>query len=187
MSQQPFRVLGIDPSTTAAGWAVDEENRIIACGTVRSLAKDSDVRALEIAHAIGELFPRFWPDDIVSEDAIVGVGPNTAVALGDVRGAIRLALWLQSLRRATVTYYAVSQWRRIVGFSFAKIPGEKDSARAQRLKTSLILHAGKVYPDTAFSSEHEAEAGLVARARRLVLSDPSLRLAPKTRRRKVAA
>ncbi|TCD48767.1 crossover junction endodeoxyribonuclease RuvC [Chlorobium sp. N1] len=86
-------VLGIDPGSLSTGYGVVSEDRgtyrMLECGVIRlSPRKSHPERIGEIFGALGELIARFGPGRISIETAFVGRNVQSALKLGQVRGAV---------------------------------------------------------------------------------------------------
>jgi len=97
------KILGIDPSSVATGWAVLECVNInktshIATGTIK-MTKDMDFQSklsylhLEITKIINE----YKPDAVIMEETYVNINPKTSLLLAQFRGAIALSVSLSGL------------------------------------------------------------------------------------------
>ncbi|MDT9546140.1 MAG: crossover junction endodeoxyribonuclease RuvC [Chlorobium sp.] len=87
-------VLGIDPGSLATGYGVvfGEGNgpfRAISCGLIRLHPRKSHaVRVGEIYRELSQLMSELKPDRVAIETAFVGKNVQSALKLGQVRGAI---------------------------------------------------------------------------------------------------
>lgn len=90
------RVLGIDPGTRVAGYAVLDVPRsgdpvYVECGLLRAKTSDSVAeRLLEIATGLEELIGEFRPTVMALEQAFYGKNLQSALRLGEARGALTL-------------------------------------------------------------------------------------------------
>lgn len=94
-----LRVLGLDPSLTATGWAVidydDRTFRLVESGVIRTTAAQGEgERLATIATAVKALCQRLAPTATGMEATFSGRYPQAAMALGMVRGVLLLQLWL---------------------------------------------------------------------------------------------
>jgi crossover junction endodeoxyribonuclease RuvC len=90
------RVVGVDPGLAACGWGVVEargsRSRSLGYGcwtTEPGLALA--VRLESLFGALGELLAEYRPDALVLEESFVGLDAQTALRVGQVRGALLLA------------------------------------------------------------------------------------------------
>ncbi|KAA6233054.1 crossover junction endodeoxyribonuclease RuvC [Chlorobium phaeovibrioides] len=87
-------VLGIDPGSLATGYGVvsgdgRESFRALSCGLIRLHPRKSHaVRVGEIYRELSELIGELKPDRVAIETAFVGKNVQSALKLGQVRGAI---------------------------------------------------------------------------------------------------
>jgi len=87
-------VLGIDPGSLATGYGVvsgdgREPFRALSCGLIRLHPRKSHaVRIGEIYRELSELISEMKPDRVALETAFVGKNVQSALKLGQVRGAI---------------------------------------------------------------------------------------------------
>jgi crossover junction endodeoxyribonuclease RuvC len=91
------RALGIDPGSRRTGWGVVERSgpslRALGCGTIELGATEAlGARLLRLQTVCGELFTAWQPDVIVLERAFVARNVQSALRLGEVRGAILAAI-----------------------------------------------------------------------------------------------
>ena len=87
----PVRVLGLDPGSRATGFGVvDVGNaapRYVACGTIRATAADFPMRLQEIYAGVAKLVLEYKPGEIAIERVFVSRNPDSALKLGQARGA----------------------------------------------------------------------------------------------------
>lgn len=94
---QTIRILGIDPGLRHTGWGVIEQNgsRLahIAHGVIKPDPKAALATRLgEIYVAIENLLEHYRPDATGIEETFVNAGPQSALKLGQARGAAMAAL-----------------------------------------------------------------------------------------------
>lgn len=92
-----MRVLGIDPGTATLGWGVVAQEggrlRTLGSGAVRtSPGKAAAERLAIIYDEVRTLIGRFEPDRAAVEELFFGHNVNTAIAVGQARGVVLLAL-----------------------------------------------------------------------------------------------
>jgi crossover junction endodeoxyribonuclease RuvC len=90
------RILGVDPGSRAAGWAVvsfDDSPRLVAAGVLRPPTDTPFAERLRALHdgllAVAE---RERPDEAAVERVFSGVNPQSLITLGEARGVLLLAL-----------------------------------------------------------------------------------------------
>lgn len=88
------RILGIDPGSIACGYSVIEAEgqliRPLKYGTFRPGNKPLNYRLLSLSCFIDDLIAQFEPDELAIEEAFFFKNAKTALALGQVRGALIL-------------------------------------------------------------------------------------------------
>src|SRR5688572_4444774 len=89
-------VLGIDPGVANTGYGVvaQHQGRMLALdgGVVEtSPGLDAGRRLAAIHERIGELLDEYRPDALALEDVYFGANAHSAFAVGQARGAVRLA------------------------------------------------------------------------------------------------
>ncbi|MBM3311910.1 MAG: crossover junction endodeoxyribonuclease RuvC [Candidatus Aminicenantes bacterium] len=92
-----MRVLGIDPSSAATGFGLlesrDGEAFALAYGTVRPSGKATlAAKLLEIKTGVEKLVSDFQPDEVSVENPFYAHNVKTALTLGQVRGAVLVAV-----------------------------------------------------------------------------------------------
>jgi crossover junction endodeoxyribonuclease RuvC len=84
------RILGVDPGTRVAGWGVIEVTgnraRLVACGAVRTTAKDLPRRLLEVHGALRDVVAAHRPGVLAVERPFFGKNASSALAVGMARG-----------------------------------------------------------------------------------------------------
>ncbi len=110
------RVLGIDPGTRVVGYALVEARgraafRYLECGVIRPRAADLADRILEIAADMEEVIDAFEPAELAIERAFAGKNAQSALKLGQARGALVLAARRRGL---SVFEYAPAAVKRAV-------------------------------------------------------------------------
>lgn len=116
MSNQPIRILGIDPGLRHMGWGVVESlgSRLsyVACGTVNSDAKASTADRLRQLHeGLCLVLATHQPHEAAVEETFVNRDPQSALKLGQARG---IALVVPSLAGLRVAEYAANVVKKTV-------------------------------------------------------------------------
>ena len=118
-----MKILGIDPSLVATGWAVIEveggiSNRL-GVGVIKTSAKNIQADRLHtIAVQIVDVAHEYKPNYIAMESMYVGQNMRGAVMTAEVLGVIRLQLWRNGYH---IMDYAPTQIKKaIVGKGNAK-------------------------------------------------------------------
>lgn len=101
------RILGIDPGSRVTGYGiVDAEGnrlRYVASGTIRTVAPDLGERLAEIHAGVLSLIETHGPEEVAVEEVFLARNANSALKLGQARGA---ALAAVVSRRLSVNEYA---------------------------------------------------------------------------------
>lgn len=92
-----MRVLGIDPSTQATGYGVlelkDGRTAVLGYGTIKPRRQAAlPEKLLEIKAGIARLIGSFEPGEVAIENPFFGLNIKTAITLGQVRGAVLVAV-----------------------------------------------------------------------------------------------
>jgi crossover junction endodeoxyribonuclease RuvC len=92
-----MRVLGIDPSSVATGYGIIQsegnDHLVLAYGSIKPGRKLSlPEKLLEIKAGIERLLSAYAPDETAIENPFFGLNIKTAITLGQVRGAILVAV-----------------------------------------------------------------------------------------------
>lgn len=92
-----MRILGIDPSTAATGYGIlqsdGNDTLALAYGTIKPSRKSElPAKLLEIKDGIERLIAAHNPDEVAVENPFFGLNIKTAITLGQVRGAVLVAV-----------------------------------------------------------------------------------------------
>jgi len=89
------RILGIDPGSQLTGFGIVEghkhEIRYIACGCIRLQAETLPLRLQEIFSGISQIITEYQPQVAVIEQVFMHRNANSALKLGQARGAAIVA------------------------------------------------------------------------------------------------
>jgi len=92
----PRRVLGVDPGSSATGWAVIESSgsraRMVECGVVRPRGEGRAERLADLARRLDEVVVRLAPDAAAVESAFTARNPRSALSLAEARGVVLCVL-----------------------------------------------------------------------------------------------
>ena len=90
------RVLGIDPGSSATGWAllIAEGNRyrLEKCGVVRPRGKHRPERLADLQQRLSAVVDELTPDCAAVESSFAGRNPKSGLALAESRGVILAVL-----------------------------------------------------------------------------------------------
>ncbi|MFN2597326.1 MAG: crossover junction endodeoxyribonuclease RuvC [Pyrinomonadaceae bacterium] len=156
-----MRVLGIDPGSETTGWGVVEGDarkyRLVGFGTVKAPARERfAARLLKIADGVEEVLRRFEPDACAVEEAFYAVNVQTAIKLGQVRGAIlvvaerarvEIAEYAPRLIKQSVVGYGGAEKQQVqemvrVLLSMKEVPQPHDAADALAIAITHLHHTG---------------------------------------------
>ncbi len=102
-----MRILGVDPGSRAAGWALVEFRHapfFCAAGVLRPATDVPFAERLMAVHqALLAVIAREKPDIAAVERVFSGVNPQSLITLGEARGAILLALALSGVSVREIT------------------------------------------------------------------------------------
>ncbi len=92
-----MRILGIDPSSIATGYGLIQsdgnDHLVLAYGAIKPARKAAlPARLLEIKSGIDKLISAYAPDEVSVENPFYGLNIKTALTLGQVRGAVLVAV-----------------------------------------------------------------------------------------------
>ncbi len=92
-----MRVLGIDPSSQATGYGVIEEKegqyQVLAFGVIRPAARLPLPEKLnKIRLSVDQIMEKYSPEEVAIENPFYAKNIRTAITLGQVRGAILVAV-----------------------------------------------------------------------------------------------
>jgi len=139
-------VLGIDPGTAATGYAlVSETNgepRLIEAGVVRTVSGMPPAERLqEIYRQVVALAGEYRPDAAAVEEVFFSRNVRTALAVGQARGVVLLAL---ADARVPITEYKPTQVKETVcGY------GAADKKQMQEMVRLLLRLEDTLTPDDA--------------------------------------
>ncbi len=134
------RVLGIDPGSRVTGYGVIESEgghlRFISCGIIKTNPKCLFSHRLnEIFDGINEVIQLHDPDVSAVEDVFMAKNPNSALKLGQARGAAIVAIMQNGLQVYDYTPKTVKQ--AVAGYGQAeKIQVQNMVQAILRLSTS---------------------------------------------------
>jgi crossover junction endodeoxyribonuclease RuvC len=139
------RVLGIDPGSQRTGFGVLDAvgNRLtyVASGVIRTSQADFAARLGEIFRCMQTIVAQYQPHEIAIEKVFVNRNPDSALKLGQARGA---AICGTVEAKAEVFEYATRQIKlAVVG------TGNAEKAQVQLMMRNLLRLDGPVPADAA--------------------------------------
>jgi crossover junction endodeoxyribonuclease RuvC len=142
------RILGVDPGSRAAGWAVvsfDGPPHLVSAGVLRPDTTTSfAVRLLALHDGLLAVVERERPDEAAVERVYSGVNPQSLITLGEARGVLLLALARASLPVHEVTPAEIK--KTVTG------TGQAEKEQVRRMVLSLLgspAGAGRLALDAA--------------------------------------
>lgn len=130
-----MRVLGIDPSLQSTGFGIVEETdgvlSPIAYGIIKPTAKlPLHLKLAEIKSELEELIRTYGPAEISIENAFYAQNMKTALTLGQVRGAVLVAV--AATGRGLAEYSALEIKKAVTGY------GQADKEQVLTMVRSLL-------------------------------------------------
>jgi crossover junction endodeoxyribonuclease RuvC len=118
-----MRVLGIDPGSQSTGFGIidDDKSRYIvrAFGTIKpSRRLPFHLKLSEIARGVEDIIAAHSPDEVAIESPFYAQNIKTAIALGQVRGAVLVAV--ASTGRPLAEYSALEIKKAVTGYGQAE-------------------------------------------------------------------
>ncbi len=110
-----LRILGIDPGSRITGFGVIEiskrQTKFITCGCIKMQQSDLPGRLQEIYTGVSELISQYQPEHMAIEQVFMSRNADSALKLGQARGAAIVAGTQHSLN---VHEYAPNQIKQAV-------------------------------------------------------------------------
>lgn len=118
-----MRVLGIDPGSQSTGFGIIDHNEaryiVRAFGTIKpSRRLPFHLKLNEIARGVEEIIVAHSPDEVAIESPFYAQNIKTAIALGQVRGAVLVAV--ASTGRPLAEYSALEIKKAVTGYGQAE-------------------------------------------------------------------
>lgn len=140
-----MRILGIDSSTTATGYAILDENKILLSGVIRpNKSLNSIERIICIEKEINALYNKYKPDFIVIEEMVAFRNAN---AMRVLIGLIYHLVIEYTKKEALIVLARPTEWR-----AKCKIKGKG----RKELKENAIKHIQEKYNKKVTDDEAEA-------------------------------
>jgi len=114
-SRTARRILGVDPGTRVAGWALVEaagnRSRLVECGVMRMKGEGMPARLFEFGEALRQVIRAQTPSAIAIETQFFGKGAPAAFAVGMSRG---VALFVAAESRIEIHEYTPATVKKAV-------------------------------------------------------------------------
>ena len=140
-----IRVLGIDPGSQRTGFGVLDATgprlKYVASGVIRTSQADFAARLCEIFRCMQTIVEQYQPQQIAIEKVFVNRNPDSALKLGQARGA---AICGTADAKAEVFEYATRQIKQAVVGS-----GSAEKSQVQLMMRSILKLDGPVAVDAA--------------------------------------
>jgi crossover junction endodeoxyribonuclease RuvC len=139
------RVLGIDPGSQRTGFGVLDATgtrlTYVASGVIRTSQADFATRLYEIFRCMQTIVTQYRPHEIAIEKVFVNRNPDSALKLGQARGA---AICGTAEAKADIYEYATRQIKQAVVGS-----GSAEKSQVQMMMRSILKLDGPVSADAA--------------------------------------
>ncbi|MEA3176297.1 MAG: crossover junction endodeoxyribonuclease RuvC [Gammaproteobacteria bacterium] len=139
------RVLGIDPGSQRTGFGVLDATgtrlTYVASGVIRTSQADFAARLCEIFRCMQTIVSQYQPQEIAIERVFVNRNPDSALKLGQARGA---AICGTVESNADIYEYATRQIKQAVVGS-----GNAEKSQVQMMMRSILKLDGPVSADAA--------------------------------------
>ncbi len=139
------RVLGIDPGSQRTGFGVLDATGVrltyVASGVIRTSHTDFSARLCEIFRCMQTIVSQYQPHEIAIERVFVNRNPDSALKLGQARGA---AICGTAESNAGIFEYATRQIKQAVVGS-----GSAEKSQVQMMMRSILKLDGPVGADAA--------------------------------------
>ena len=138
-------ILGIDPGSRITGYGVikkaGQKSEYIASGCIRVQGDELASRLKQIFDGVSEIIHQFQPTDFAIEQVFMAKNPDSALKLGQARGAAIVAATAFDL---PVAEYSARQIKQsVVG------KGNADKSQVQHMVTYLLELAARPQADAA--------------------------------------
>ncbi len=142
----PLRILGLDPGTATTGYGIvdvfDGEMRLVTYGVIETPAGDPPERRLQsIYRQINALITAHRPERAAVEQLFFGRNITTAIAVGQARGVLLLALAEADIAMSEYSPPRIKE--AITGY------GKADKAQMQLMVRHLLALNETPRPDDA--------------------------------------
>ncbi|MEI7868511.1 MAG: crossover junction endodeoxyribonuclease RuvC [Candidatus Methylumidiphilus sp.] len=137
------RILGIDPGSRSTGYglidAAPKGPMLVACGCIRTESDTFPYRLKQIYDGIVDIVRQYKPDELAIEQVFMHKNADSALKLGQARGAALCAVLVAGL---PVHEYAARQVKQaIVG------KGSADKIQVQHMVKILLNLSGQLQAD----------------------------------------
>lgn len=156
-------VMGIDASTTATGYSVFKDGKLINYGCIKPKGDDWRGRIMSMCCVLRQVIEEFRPLKIYLEDVPLKKGNATLMKLGAVQGSVLSAAAFYGVE---VEFLLPANWRSPLGL----FDGTREGTHRDVLKEKAIQMANKEFglnltwagPKSRKTEDDTAEAILIA-------------------------
>lgn len=145
MPAQPLRILGLDPGSVVTGFGVVDVSAAatvyVASGSIRAGRGGLAERLQLIFRHVGELVDAYAPGEVAIERVFIHVNPDSALKLGQARGA---ALCAATAGGASVHEYTPREVKLALTGT-----GAAEKAQVQHMVKALLAVDGRLGADAA--------------------------------------
>ncbi|AKD37883.1 Holliday junction resolvase [Pasteurella multocida subsp. multocida OH4807] len=138
-------ILGIDPGSRVTGYGIIRQTgkqlEYLGSGVIRTSVDDLPTRLKRIYHGVSEIITQFHPDMFAIEEVFLAKNANSALKLGQARGAAIVAAVNQEL--PVFEYAARLIKQTVVGI------GSADKVQVQDMVTRILALSEKPQTDAA--------------------------------------
>lgn len=155
-------IIALDASTSCTGYAVFENERLIAYGKIKPHGDTWRDRLMDETMELAALFREYVPDVVVAEDVPLKDGKQTIVKLGAVHGMI---LSLCAGFKLEPVFVLPSTWRHKLGM----FDGTRAGMKRDAMKEKAVYMANELFgldlqwvsPTSTKNDDDTAEAVLI--------------------------
>ncbi|HDJ22611.1 MAG TPA: crossover junction endodeoxyribonuclease RuvC [Candidatus Aminicenantes bacterium] len=130
-----MRILGLDPSLKATGYGLveqrDQQISVVDCGVIKTSSRQPlQDKINHIRLEVEKIIIHYHPDEVAIENPFYALNIRTAITLGQVRGAILVAIAAQ---KTPLFEYSPREIKKAVtGY------GQADKAQVQKMIKILL-------------------------------------------------
>jgi crossover junction endodeoxyribonuclease RuvC len=145
LTATPARILGLDPGSVVTGFGVVDVSaagtRYVASGSIRAGKGELATRLRLIFDHVGELVDSYGPGEVAIERIFMHVNPDSALKLGQARGA---ALCGATAGGASVHEYTPREVKLAITGT-----GAAEKSQVQHMVKALLSVEGRLGADAA--------------------------------------
>lgn len=131
-------VLSLDASTSCTGYAVFDDDKLVAYGAIKPNGDNWRDRIMDETMQLADIMRQYKPAFLVAEDIPKKPGANTLEKLGAVHGMI---LSLCAGFKIKPMFLLPSEWRQEVGF----FDGTRNGMKRDVMKEKAVNAANRIF------------------------------------------